>query len=175
MILNGRVYCKVRRNATSTIRGTTFNLLTQNFFLLLAAGGSINPDSVGFHGPNRFVSRDSTRLTIPRNIEGGSAASASTLLLIHGSFMIVAWIGCTSIGIVVARYFKSTWPNRKIAGKDVWFIWHVLCMFLTWILTLAAFIIIFIDVGEWRTSVHSVTGCIAFVIAIVHPIGAIFR
>jgi Reeler domain len=97
------------------------------------------------------------------------------LVMTHGSMMIVAWIGCTSIGVVIAAYFKNVWHRRKSSSTEVWFIWHVLCMFLTWTLTLSAFIIIFIEIGEWRTSVHSILGCIVMLLATIQPLGGLLR
>lgn len=89
--------------------------------------------------------------------------------------MIVSWIGLTSIGIVFARYFKKSWSNRKTCGQDVWFIWHVICMFLSWILTIAGFVIIFVYRGEWSTSAHAIMGCVVLGLAVIQPIGAVFR
>lgn len=90
--------------------------------------------------------------------------------------MIVAWFGAASIGIFIARYFKETWKGQKACGnKDIWFVCHFICMLITWTLTIAAFIIIFVEVGAWRTSVHSVTGTITMVLVFIQPIGAVFR
>jgi hypothetical protein len=153
-----------------------FDLVNEKFHIMLASGPVFSANSIGNHGSQasaRGVSYFAIDLRIPQNV--GTAELSSLLMLLHGSFMIVAWIGCSSIGVVFARYFKSSWKNRKIGGKDIWFFWHILCMFLTWVLTLAAFIIIFIDVGGWRTSVHAVTGCVVFVFACIQPIGAAFR
>lgn len=35
--------------------------------------------------------------------------------------MIVSWIGLASLGIVLARYYKSTWVGSSVFGKDLWF------------------------------------------------------
>lgn len=40
---------------------------------------------------------------------------------LHGSFMVAAWIGSASIGILLARYFKKTWVGSQLCGKDQWF------------------------------------------------------
>lgn len=49
-------------------------------------------------------------------------AGASRLLVrIHGSFMLAAWIGTASIGILLARYYRQTWVDRSLCGKDLWF------------------------------------------------------
>lgn len=131
------------------------------------------PNSVGPHLiSDRAASGNRYWLTDPREVQ---KAPLSALLLTHGSLMIVAWIGLTSIGIVMARYFKASWEKRKIFGKDVWFVWHVLCMFLTWALTLIGFILIFVDVGQWNTSVHSVMGCVVLALVNLQAIGGAIR
>lgn len=89
--------------------------------------------------------------------------------------MIVAWILLSSVGIFIARYFKETWKDKTICGHAVWFFWHFMCMLLTWILTISSFVIIFVEVGEWRTSVHAVTGTVVTVLVFFQPVGAIFR
>ncbi|KAK3098917.1 hypothetical protein FSP39_024269 [Pinctada imbricata] len=38
-----------------------------------------------------------------------------------GSLMVLAWIFCSSLGIVVARYCKDEWPNSKPWGIKMWF------------------------------------------------------
>lgn len=89
--------------------------------------------------------------------------------------MIVAWIGLTSIAIIFARHYKATWINTKICGQDVWLVVHSLCNVLTLVLTIAGVIVIFAEFGEWRTSVHAVTGVTVTALVILQAIGAVFR
>lgn len=35
--------------------------------------------------------------------------------------MISAWIAFASIGVVLARYYKPMWAERKLLGEKVWF------------------------------------------------------
>jgi hypothetical protein len=171
--IDGRIHCKLQRDTMSTIMGQPFDLENDEFYLLLAGSVLLNPNSVGLHlGADRGVSGNRYRLNDPREVR---KAPLSPLLLTHGSFMIVAWIGLTSIGVVISRYFKTSWGKRKVFGKDAWFVWHVFCMFLTWVLTLIAFILIFVDVGQWNASVHSVMGCVVLVLVILQAIGGASR
>lgn len=171
--VDGRIYCKLQRDTISQVRGQTFDLRNEQHFLLIAGSVFLNGDLVGIHLPaNRAVSGDRVWLTNPGKVQ---KAPLSVLLLTHGSLMIVAWIGLTSIGIVMARYFKTSWQKRKIFGKDAWFVWHVSCMFLTWAFTLIGFILIFVDVGQWNTSVHAVMGCVVLVLVILQAIGGAAR
>ncbi|XP_070494933.1 putative ferric-chelate reductase 1 homolog [Chironomus tepperi] len=170
--IDGRIYCKVLRKAVTTVRGERFDLVNDKFYLLLASGYDIDVDTVMQHN-NEGISYAPVRLTDPQYVRQNEPQNV--LILIHGSFMIVSWIGLTSIGIVFARYFKKSWSNKKTCGQDVWFIWHVICMLLSWILTIAGFIIIFVYRGEWSTSAHAIMGCIVLGLTVIQPIGAVFR
>lgn len=154
------------------VNNQVFDLLNQRHHLLIAGSTLLRGVLVGPHGPaNRAVSGEKYWLSDPREVQ---KSSLSPLLLTHGSFMIVSWIGLTSIGVVIARYFKTSW-KQTIFGKDSWFVWHVCCMFLTWMLTLIGFILIFVDVGQWSLSVHSVMGCVVFALVSLQVIGAAAR
>lgn len=52
---------------------------------------------------------------------GTAAASSKLLLKLHGSFMLLAWLGTASLGILLARYFRQTWVGKQLGGKDIWF------------------------------------------------------
>uniref|UniRef100_A0A1B0EZ95 Cytochrome b561 domain-containing protein n=1 Tax=Lutzomyia longipalpis TaxID=7200 RepID=A0A1B0EZ95_LUTLO len=101
----------------------------------------------------------------------------ATLIKLHGAFMVVAWMGTTSMGILIARYFKRTWVNQQFFGTDAWFFWHRACMLFTWTFTLIAFIMIFIDVDGWSydEAPHAILGTITTIVCFFHPILAMLR
>ncbi|CAG9798172.1 unnamed protein product [Chironomus riparius] len=170
--VDGRIYCKVQRIPESVVSGVSFDLVNNNFYLLLAGGMAVGPNSVGMHS-NEGTSHARILLTEPQIVDVETAKNP--LKLTHGALMIISWIGLSSIGIVIARYFKKSWPDSKLCGKDLWFFWHMLCMALTFVLTIAGFITIFVYTGEWRTSAHAIMGCIVLVFTVIQPIGALFR
>jgi hypothetical protein len=114
---------------------------------------------------------------------GGSAgADLSGLMKAHGIIMIFAWIVLVSTGILVARYFKCSWPKRKICGKAVWFAIHRALMVTAVLLTLIAFVLILVyKKGQWtsrmnqREFAHSIVGIIVIALATAQPFMAIFR
>lgn len=111
------IYCQVERDPVTVINGMRFDLPKQSYFLLLASGSGVRPTTVDYHDIVRLASAQSLRLS-----EVSSVAGRSKLLLrLHGAFMIVAWIGTASIGILLARYFKQTWVGSSACGKDIWF------------------------------------------------------
>jgi len=100
----------------------------------------------------------------------------------HGILMIFAWIVCASTGILVARYFKRTWSNRKICNKAIWFAIHRTLMACVAVLTVISFILILIyKQGQWASKLHqgeyahSIIGIIVISFAFVQPFIALFR
>lgn len=175
MIENGAIYCLVERNSTTLIENIQFDLMTKKFYLLIATGNEIKQDSISYHDTTRSVSPKSVSLKGDSYEILGSNEKSRVLVALHGCFMVVAWIGLTSIGIITARYFKTLLGDTKIVKKDAWFRIHQTCMSLTLILTIAAVTIIWIDVGKWRTSWHSVMGIITASLCFLQGFLAIFR
>lgn len=50
-----------------------------------------------------------------------------TLVKLHGTFMVTAWMLAASCGMLVARYYKLTWVGKQIGGKDLWFAVSFIC------------------------------------------------
>lgn len=176
-VVNGGIYCLIERGAVSQVDDMTFNLINKSYHLLLSSGSTAAELSIGYHDINRDVSSTSIRFEEdnPMIIRSLNREPSKTMVLIHGSFMIVAWIGSTSIGVFAARYMRQLWQGKQVFGKDVWFIVHQVAMSTTWVLTISSVIIIWIDVGEWRTSTHSLLGIIATVLCFIQPLATFFR
>lgn len=153
----------------------TFDLIYQPYHLLIASGLAAGDLTINFHDINYgasesaviFSETDPPKITI--------VTVSKTLMLIHGSFMIVAWIGTTSIGVFSARFLKKLNVRQELFGKAIWFIVHQVMMSLTWLLTIAGVAIIWTDVGKWKTSTHSLLGIITGVLCFIQPLTAIFR
>lgn len=172
---DGKIYCLVERDPVTQVDDLTFNLDEQVFFLLISSGSTAAELSIGYHDLNRDVSSSQVRFDNPMIIRPLNRQPSKTMVLIHGSFMIVAWIGSTSIGVFTARYMRHIWSGKQVFGKDVWFVIHQCAMSLTWVLTISSVIIIWTDVGEWKTSTHSLLGIIATVLCFIQPLAAFFR
>lgn len=114
---NGQIYCQVERDPVTTVNGIKFDLPKQSYFLLLASGSGIRPTTVDYHDIVKLSSREALKLSEVSNVAGKS----KLLLRLHGAFMITAWIGTASIGILIARYFRQTWVGSSFGGKDIWF------------------------------------------------------
>jgi hypothetical protein len=35
--------------------------------------------------------------------------------------MVLTWMVFSSVGLVIARYFKSEWSDKTILGQKIWF------------------------------------------------------
>ncbi|XP_046388987.1 putative ferric-chelate reductase 1 homolog [Ischnura elegans] len=165
--------CKFTREPVTVAGEKTYDLINTPYHILLAAGDSLKPDSVGYHLSRRAYSENPQLLSVVDEIKGAS----KLLLHLHGAFMIAAWLLCASTGILLARYFKKTWTGHQTCGKDQWFAWHRCLMILTWGLTIAAFVIIFVEIGEWSSSAgtHAILGTITTALAFIQPFMAAFR
>lgn len=171
--VDGVIHCKVERDAVSTVKGQKFDLINQKYHLLLATGSNADSTHVSYHDIGRHVSGAPLALA-----EVGTVKGMSKLLLrLHGAFMLTAWIGTASLGIVLARYFRQTWVGSQLCGKDQWFAWHRFLMVLTWVLTMAGFVIIFVEIGGWSKvdNPHAILGVVTTVLCFLQPIGAYFR
>ncbi|XP_038218052.1 putative ferric-chelate reductase 1 homolog isoform X1 [Zerene cesonia] len=173
--IDGKLYCKFRRDVVSVVMGQTFDLAKNTYNLMVLAGSSMkDTERVGFHD----LAYEATGEPLALATVGTAAASSKLLLKLHGAFMILAWLGSASLGIIVARYFRKTWVGKTLGGKDMWFAYHRILMVITWLLTVAGFILIVLEVGTIATTgdnPHAITGLITVILCFLQPIGAYFR
>ncbi|KAG4077096.1 hypothetical protein HA402_016083 [Bradysia odoriphaga] len=85
--IDGKIYCKVRRDKATFIRGHEFNLAWADFHFMLATGTSFTANNIQMHDLNRTVSQDTFELPGRR--------SAAPFLQIS-AITIVAWLLATS-------------------------------------------------------------------------------
>ncbi|XP_063371982.1 putative ferric-chelate reductase 1 homolog isoform X1 [Cydia amplana] len=174
-VIDGKLYCKFTRDVESKVMGQTFNLATTKYNLMVVSGDSMkDADRVGFHS----LAYEATGEPLALSSVGAAAGASKLLLKLHGSFMIAAWLGSASLGILLARYFRQTWVGKQLGGKDIWFAYHRMLMVLTWLLTVTGFILILVEVGGWSTTgdnPHAITGIVTVVLCFIQPIGAYFR
>lgn len=52
---------------------------------------------------------------------GEWTAATDLLIRLHGALMLASWLGTASIGMLLARYYRQTWVNSQLCGKDHWF------------------------------------------------------
>lgn len=105
-----------------------------------------------------------------------------TLMKAHSIIMVFTWIVLVSTGILIARYFKRSWIDRKICNKAVWFAVHRTIMTCASLLTLISFLLILVyKKGQWtsklnrREFTHSIIGMLVICFALIQPFMALFR
>ncbi|XP_011637244.1 putative ferric-chelate reductase 1 homolog [Pogonomyrmex barbatus] len=170
-IKNDVIYCKFRRDKLTVFQGRTYDLVNTPYHLLLAAGDDLRPNGVDFHNLV-YIASTSKRLA-----DVGEWPAASDLLIrLHGALMLASWVGTASIGILLARYYRQTWVNSQLCGKDHWFAWHRFFMVLTWSMTIAAFVIIFVELGRWsKATIHASVGLATTILCFIQPFMAAMR
>ncbi|XP_041972011.1 putative ferric-chelate reductase 1 homolog [Aricia agestis] len=174
-MIDGKLYCKFKRNIVSVVKGQTFDLANNKYNLMVVSGESMKDENrVGFHS----LVYESTGSPVALASVGNAGGASKLLLKLHGSFMVAAWIGSASLGILLARYFRKTWVGKTLGGKDIWFAYHRILMVITWLLTMAGFVVILIEVGGYSTTgdnPHAITGLVTVILCFLQPIGAFFR
>jgi hypothetical protein len=114
---NGIIYCQVERNAETTVGGLSFDLINDKHYLLIASGTEMLTNAVGYHDID-FDASDVPFLLTEFNIATGRSR---VMLYLHASFMITAWIGCTSFGIFAARFNQQN-CHEQLERNNYYFI-----------------------------------------------------
>ncbi|XP_025160068.1 putative ferric-chelate reductase 1 homolog isoform X3 [Harpegnathos saltator] len=171
-IRDGVIYCKFRRDKLTTVHGRTYDLVNTPYHLLVAAGAELRPNGVAFHNVDYLGTSVSKKLS-----DVGEWTAASDILIrVHGALMLASWIGTASVGMLLARYYRQTWVNSQLCGKDHWFAWHRFFMVLTWSMTIAAFVIIFVELGAWSSAtIHASVGLATTILCFIQPFMAAMR
>nr|CAH0100345.1 unnamed protein product [Daphnia galeata] len=174
--IDGFIYCKVQHPIRYTLNNIAFDL-NQPYYLLMASGptGDFNIQQHTTDESSSLALTVTNALCIQYFTE-----PSRVLKQLHGSFMVIAWLMAASTGLLMPRYMKKTWVGKQFMKKDLWFVYHRGLMVLAWTLTVAGFIIIFVDVGGWVSesvseNPHPLIGCITTVLAFIQPFMALMR
>ncbi|VDD79096.1 unnamed protein product [Mesocestoides corti] len=93
----------------------------------------------------------------------------------HGAMMVLAWVFCSSVGVIISRYYKDMWPNSGLLGERVWFQVHRILMGLCVGLTCLAVILAFIfcqgysRLRIYPDYIHPILGLIVLCLAVINP------
>ncbi|XP_054159261.1 putative ferric-chelate reductase 1 homolog isoform X2 [Oppia nitens] len=168
---NGVVTCEWKSHRNRTHDGRTFDLKLK-YHILLAVGELNSDDGQKSYHDLKLATSEAVSL-----LQVGAIGTSDPIyfIKIHGSLMVIAWIGTVSLGIVFARYFKTTWMSSELCGVKIWFAFHRSLMVISVVLMIIAQICIFYYVGEYRIGWHQIFGSIAFTLALLNPIGALLR
>ncbi|CAD5122750.1 DgyrCDS11159 [Dimorphilus gyrociliatus] len=171
---------KRRKLIRDNSEGKIFNL-DESYYLLLARGSVKNGKKLMHFlrpGVEPLVSTKKVDLDSHPNLSG---KARYPLVKLHGCLMLIAWMILSSMGILMARYYKPIWPNKRSCNERIWFCVHRVCMASCAILTLIGVIIIFIQVGGYSTfddfpkKAHPPLGIIVCILSILNPLMALIR
>uniref|UniRef100_A0A2P2I8J2 Ferric-chelate reductase 1 homolog n=3 Tax=Hirondellea gigas TaxID=1518452 RepID=A0A2P2I8J2_9CRUS len=173
--IDGKLYCRFTRQAKMEIEGKQFDLDNEKFYLMIAQGPLAADGSLLYH-EKKQVSNQATYMSAFETL----GTASDLFVTLHACFMVAAWVGAASSGILLARYFKQTWKNYKTFNIDQWFHFHRLFMMTTWGLTMAGFVLIMIHVGGWtsvpaNTNPHAYIGIVSIVLCFIQPFIAACR
>ena len=104
----------------------------------------------------------------------------STLVKIHASLMVVAWMFFAEIGTFTAGYFRTRFPED--AGV-YWFHIHTVTMSITWVLSVSSILVMFIGTGfdallnafRPNQNPHAAVGLAAIILTFIQPIMGFLR
>ncbi|XP_075679707.1 putative ferric-chelate reductase 1 homolog isoform X2 [Dermatophagoides pteronyssinus] len=171
---NGILFCKWRKRRRFTLRGTRYDLRDDKYHIMLAFG-RLSPFS-NFHRKEPHFDKIVSDSMVDFRMTGSiSAYSKMFLIKFHAFFMIVAWVGFASIGIITARYLKPLWLSHSLFGVRIWFAIHRSSMLAALIFVCIGAICIFLHVDGFTIGFHQILGMIAILCAVLNPIGAVFR
>lgn len=169
---DGMLNCEWIRRPKVVSNGHTFDIINQRYFVLLAYGP--------FNG--NYMSIHSDRLASESNIDLQSIgilksqSRVNYLIKIHGSLMILVWIGMVSISIMIARNYKSSWPDQTLGNVKIWFALHRSIMAVSFVGIIIGMASIFIYLGTWNGNhAHPYLGAIANVLMFIQPLMALCR
>ncbi|XP_028666970.1 putative ferric-chelate reductase 1 [Erpetoichthys calabaricus] len=165
----GVIQCSfISKNVISTQQ----RVANSYYYIFLAFGPSSN-GVIQQHPQTPFISPNKIDLLSTQSLSGSE--SNPPIIKTHGALMLISWMTTGSIGILIARFCKHVVKGKRILGKDLWFQAHVFLMLLTVAATITAFVLAFVSSGDWSGGAHPVLGCIVMGLALIQPLGAIFR
>ncbi|RVE59123.1 hypothetical protein OJAV_G00201370 [Oryzias javanicus] len=157
----------VSSNPISTQRASVSN---QTYYLLYAYGSSSSGQIQKHSGT--FISTDKLDIFNPQTSQ---ISGLPKIIKAHGTLMLTSWMTTAAVGMMFARYMRSTAKGQKLLGKDVWFVVHVAVMSITVIATCIAFILPFVHARDWSGGAHPVLGCLVMILSLLQLLGALLR
>jgi len=170
---DGWIHCSWERNATVFIEGERWALDSDQYHIMLALG-NVRDGAVQYHKLKTI-----SAVPLGLGVVGEIASKSRLYIILHGSFMIGAWVCAASLGIILARYYKQTWTAKRLFGLDQWFVWHRSLMILVWSLSIAGLVLIVLELGDISSTVmtnpHTILGFTTVGLAFLQPFLALCR
>lgn len=169
------------RQKREAATASTYFDLNSDWKLLYANGGAIG-GYVSKHATLPTVSSQTADFQSFQDIS--ATGTDKSLVKAHGILMVLAWMFFAVLGIFMPMFYKPMWAQQgqEWFGQKRWFVIHRSCMVLVFLLTAAAFIIIFVEVkgyaeidGSRFQKSHPIIGIVVMALTCINPIMALFR
>jgi hypothetical protein len=116
----------------------------------------------------------SQRVSFAKTEDVASDETGKTIIRVHGSLMVIAWMLFACIGTFTSRYMFHGFPEN--AGF-YWFEIHQVCMSLTWILSIVSVLVQFVGLGSdpllsegrLEKNPHAFIGMVAIMLMFIQP------
>lgn len=173
-ITDGVLKCSWVRKAVTTVKGKTFDLANNKYFVLLATGPVVATNVKSYH-TEKGPSAEPLKLGEKRLAK--AASPRDPLILVHGNLMILGWLYLVGLAIIIARHFKPAWEGTLLLGDKVWFFLHRGLMVTAMTFVIVSVSVIFYTNGGWVYSgnPHPILGVTTVVLGLFQPIMAFFR
>jgi len=182
---NGMLKCVITRQVK--VNNARVFDLDKQYYLFVAQGPLDAAEAKYYHSSRKF-SASQVDVRVNSGVQSGGGGRCDICLKrAHGILMITAWVLIVSTSIIIARYYKSAWPGKKLCTTDVWFTIHRILMILALACTISGFVIIFVvNSGKLSTYqpasqypsyfwVHAPLGIVVMILVIINPVMAMFR
>ncbi|XP_070602667.1 ferric-chelate reductase 1-like isoform X2 [Erythrolamprus reginae] len=173
-LADGLIQCSFRRRIHLPASTRRYNL-DASYYIFLADGEIGAEGDFYKHQQQPLVTSGKYNILGPLKDIGGSRSPL--LIKFHGALMFVGWITTVSIGVIVARFFKSVCPNTLLFEEQIWFQVHRFLMIITILVTSISFVLPFIYRGGWNkhAGFHPYFGCTVMALALLQGLMAAFR
>ncbi|XP_060899792.1 putative ferric-chelate reductase 1 [Labrus mixtus] len=173
-LADGAIQCRFSRPVRLANQEPARYDLDRGYYLFLANGQS-RKGVLLQHSRQPLISTQSKLITGPPEVLRGSRAP--TLMKMHGSLMMLAWMLTGSVGTFIASFYKPDWPNQSLLGQKVWFQVHRGLMMLTLALTFASFCLPFFYRSGWSkgAGLHPYLGLSVLALSLIQPLMAAVR
>lgn len=164
-----------KTTATSSVVNVTSKMSGQGRFAILAQGLNVpNTPNLGKHthiplrSPQRLAPMSGSSIVYFKGIE----AYVQT----HGTLMTIFWLFLCGLAIIVARHTRPV-LTQELVKKQLWFLLHIACMVVGYIIALAGLIYVLVKNGEWESDsqTHGIFGIIGMSLGLINIIAGIFR
>ena len=150
---NSAFVCTFQMASSVVKNELDFNLTKGTEWSIIMAKGPLNKGAPDYHGysgsGNAVVSPAPVEMFYGmKNVFIGGTATSDTLVKAHATLMLIGWGLLAPLGMASAAVLKLT----KYGKDGVWFKVHQGLMYSSVMVTVAAFVIIFVHKKSWSSS-----------------------